>query len=72
MEREKEREGGAAPSLVQFGLALGGAQPPLEALLSFPVWPIKAQYEFPYSPVLRKIHESLRTFLMFEYSLPIY
>ena len=25
----------------------GGARPPFEAFLSFPVWPIKAQYEFP-------------------------
>ena len=41
--REGKR-GGAAPSLVQFGLAMGGARPPLEALLSFPVWPIKAHY----------------------------
>ena len=48
--RRKERGRGAAPSLVQFGLAMGGARPPLEALLSFPVWPIKAHYfpgEFP-------------------------
>src|SRR3989337_1421507 len=44
----------------------------LEAFLSFPVWPIKAQYEFRNSPVLRKIPESLGTFPMSEYSLPIY
>ena len=25
----------------------GGVRPPFEAFLSFPVWPIKAQYEFP-------------------------
>ena len=25
----------------------GGVWPPFEAFLSFPVWPIKAQYKFP-------------------------
>ena len=43
--RKKEKEGKGRPiSLVQFGPAMGGAQPPLEALLSFPLKPIKAHY----------------------------
>ena len=51
---EKER-GGAAPSLVQFGLAMGGGgRPSLEVLLSFPIWPIKGHY-FP-----RRIPVTLR------------
>ena len=47
-EREKEKEGRGRPlSLVQFRPVHGeGARPTLEAFLSFPVWPIKAQYEF--------------------------
>ena len=43
--------------------------------LLFPLKPIKAQYSSPYSrnpPVLRKIPESLGTFLMSECSCPIY
>ena len=54
--RGRRKEGGAAHSLVQFGPAHwgGGMRPPLEALLSFPVWPIKAHY-FP-----RRIPVTLR------------
>ena len=49
-----EKEGGGRrPLLVQFGPAHGGWAP-LEALLSFPVWPIKAHY-FP-----RRIPVTLR------------
>ena len=50
----KERQqpgGGARPSQAQSELDKGlGARPPLPSFstpLSFPVWPIKAQYEFP-------------------------
>ena len=42
--RGRRKERGRRPSLIQFGLAMGGAWPPLEALLSFPVCPIKAHY----------------------------
>ena len=42
-EREKER-GGRRPLLVQFGPAMGRGRPPLAALLSFPLNPIKAHY----------------------------
>ena len=38
-----EGKGGAAPSLVQFGPA-HGVRPPLVALFSFPLRPMKAQY----------------------------
>ena len=43
--RGEKEGGGRRPLLVQFGSAHGGA--PFGAFLSFPVWPIKAQYEFP-------------------------
>ena len=42
-EEEGRRKEGAPPLLVQFGLAMRG-RPPLEALLSFPLKPIKAHY----------------------------
>ena len=45
--REKEKEGrGRPPSPIRTS-TWGGVRPPFEAFLSFPVWPIKAQYEFP-------------------------
>ena len=71
--RGKRRKEGAPPlPLVQFGLVIGGARP---ASLS-PLKPNKAHILLPpYSrnfPVLRKIPEPLGTFLMSEYSRPIY
>ena len=70
--REKEKEG-RPPLLSPIRTSpWGGVRPPFEAFLSFPVWPIKTQYEFPYSPVPRKIPESLGTFPKSEYSRPIY
>src|SRR3990170_3922097 len=61
--REKEKEGRGRPlSLVQFGPVHGeGAQPPL-----------RPNTNSRNSPALRKIPESLGTFPMSEYSLPIY
>ena len=40
---EGERRKGAPP----FHSPWGGVRPSFGAFLSFPVWPIKAQYEFP-------------------------
>src|SRR5215216_4215517 len=74
-EGEKKERGGAAPPLVQFGLGPWGAQPALVSSSLFPLKPTKA-HMFPGIPVtplvLRKIPESLGTFPMSEYSLPIY
>ena len=54
----------------------GGRAATLEALLSFPVWPIKAHNYPQRIPVtlryFEKIPKSLGTFPMSEYSLPIY
>ena len=58
--------------LVQFGLGLGGAR---ATTWSFPLRPIKAHCFFLVSrnsPVPPKIPESIGTFLMSEYSRPIY
>ena len=44
----------------------------LEAFLSFPYGPLRPNTNSRNSPVLRKIPESLGTFPMYEYSLPIY
>ena len=55
---------------------MGGLQPPLEALLSFPVWPIKAQYFPPRILITLRYSERYpnhsETFPMSEYSLSIY
>ena len=46
-ERGKERGGRRPlPSPIRTS-PWGGVRPPFEAFLSFLVWPIKAQYEFP-------------------------
>ena len=71
-EGGRKERGGQPPS--QFELGLAGA-PSLAPFPSFPLKPIKAQYSSLYSrnsSVLRKIPESLGTFPMSEYSLPIY
>src|SRR5215216_1018674 len=72
--REKEKEGrGRHPSLVQFGPVHGGARGhPLRPFSPFPYGPLRPNTNSRNSPVLRKIPESLRTFPMSEYSLPIY
>ena len=78
MEQEKgkgEGEGrkGAPLSLVKFGPVHGeGARPPLMPFSPFPYGPLRPNMNSRNSPVLRKILESLGTFLMSEYSLPIY
>ena len=71
--REKEKEGrGRPPSLVQFGPVHGeGAQPPMRPFSPFPYGPLRPNTNSSNSPVLRKIPESLGTFPMSEYSLPI-
>jgi hypothetical protein len=72
--REKEEQGRRRPlSLVQFGPVHGeGAQPPLRPFSPFPYGPLRPNTNSRNSPVLRKISESLGTFPMSEYSLPIY
>ena len=74
--RGRRKEGGAAPSLVQFGPAHGGraTSPCGPSLLSTKAYegPILPPANSRNSPVLRKIPEPLRTFPMSEYSLPIY
>ena len=72
--REKEKEGRGRPfSLVQFRPVNGeGARPPLRPFSPFPYGPLRPNTNSRNSPVLRKIPESLGTFPMFEYSLPIY
>ena len=73
--RGKRRKEGAPPlPLVQFGLAIGGARG-----LPLSLSPLKLNKTHillpPYSrnsPVLRKIPEPLGTFMMSEYSRPIY
>ena len=76
--RERGRKGGRRPPLlVLFGLGGRGARPCPGRLSSlFPLKPNKAHILLlPYSrnsPVLRKITEPLGTFLMSEYSRPIY
>ena len=72
--REKEKEGrGRSLSLVQFGPVHGeGAQPPLRRFSPFPYGPLRPNMNSRNSSVLRKIPESLGTFPMSEYSLPIY
>ena len=72
--RGKRRKEGAAPlPLVQFGLVIGGG---VACLSLSPLKPNKAHILLPpyscNSPVLRKIPESLGTFLKSEYSRPIY
>ena len=45
---EGERRKGAPPLPSPIRTSpWGGVRPPFGAFLSFPVWPIKAQYEFP-------------------------
>ena len=72
-EWRRKGEGGHTPNpLSNSDWAWEGRAPPPG---SFPLRPIKAQYSSPYfrnSPVLRKIPESLGTFLMSEYSRLIY
>ena len=72
--REKEKEGRGRPlSLVQFGPVHGeGARPPLRPFSPFPYGPLRPNTNSRNSPVLRKIPESLGTFPMSEYSIPIY
>src|SRR6266536_3670708 len=72
--REKEKEGrGRPPSLVQFGQVHGeGCGHPLRPFSPLPYGPLSPNTNSRNSPVLRKIPESLGTFLMSEYSLPIY
>ena len=71
-EKEKERRGRPL-SQVQFGPVHGeGARPPLRPFSPFPYGPLRTNMNSRNSPVLRKITESLRTFPMSEYSLPIY
>ena len=45
-EKEKEGRGCPLPSPIRTS-PWGGVRSPFGAFLSFPVWPIKAQYEFP-------------------------
>ena len=72
--REKEKEGRGRPlSLVQFGPVHGeGVRPPLMPFSPFPYGPLRPNTNSRNSPVLQKIPESLGTFPMSEYSLPIY
>ena len=72
--RENEKEGRGCPlSLVQFGPVHGeGARPPLRPFSPFPYGPLRPNTNSRNSPVLQKIPESLGTFPMSEYSLPIY
>ena len=73
-EKEKEKEGRGRPlSLVQLGPVHGeGARPPLRPFSPFPYGSLRPNMNSRNSPVLRKIPESLGTFPMSEYSLPIY
>ena len=68
------RKGGRRPPLlVQFGPVHGeGCGHPLRPFSPFPHGPLRPNTNSRNSLVLRKIPESLRTFLMSEYSLPIY
>ena len=71
--REKEKEGRAPPSLVQFGPVHGeGCGHPLRPFSTFPYGPLRPNTNSRNSPVLRKIPESLGTFPKSEYSRPIY
>src|SRR5215216_325549 len=72
--REKEKEGrGRCPFLVQFGLVHGGARGhPLRPFSPFLYGPLRPNTNSRNSLVLQKIPESLGTFPMSEYSLPIY
>ena len=54
--RGRRKERGRRPLPSPIRTCHGGARPPLEALLSFPVWPIKAHY------FLRQIPVTLRYF----------
>ena len=72
-----EKEGGGRrPLLVQFGPAHGEARGhPLRLFSPFlygPLRPITSPANSRNSPILQKIPESLGTFPMSEYSLPIY
>ena len=61
------------PSLVQFGPDHGeGCGHLLRPFSPFPYDPLRPNTNSCNSPVLRKIPESLGTFPMSEYSLPIY
>ena len=71
--RGEKEGGGRRPLLVQFGPAHGGARVhPLRPFSPFPYGPLRPNTNSRNSPVLRKIPESLGTFSMSEYSLPIY
>ena len=72
--REKEKEGrGRTLSLVQFGpVHREGVRPPLRPFSPFPYGPLRPNTNSRNSPVVRKIPESLGTFPVSEYSLPIY
>ena len=72
--RDKEKEGRGRPlSLVQFEpVHWKGARPPLRPFCPFPYGPLRPNTNSRNSPVLRKIPESLGTFPMSKYSLPIY
>ena len=71
--RGEKEGGGRHPLLVQFGRAHGeGCSHPLRPFSPFPYGPLRPNMNSRNSPVLRKIPESLGTFLISEYSLPIY
>ena len=72
-EWRRKVEGGRAPNPLSNSDWAWEGRAPLPG--SFPLRPVKAQYSSPYSRnslVLRNISESLGTFLMSEYSRPIY
>ena len=73
-KKGREKEGRGCPlSLVQFRPVHGeGARPPLRPFSPFPYGPLRPNTNSRNSPVLRKISESLGTFPMSEYILPIY
>ena len=71
-EGKSRKEEGGAP-LAQFGPAHGeGCGHPLRPFSPFPYGPLRPNTNSRNSPVLPKIPESLGTFLMSEYSRPIY
>ena len=43
-KREREKERGCPPALVQFGLPMGGRAPPLVGCPLYPLWPKLAHY----------------------------
>ena len=72
-EGRRRRKEGAPPFPSPIRLVHGqGARPPLRPFSPFPYAPLMPNTDSRNSSVLRKIPESLRTFPMSEYSLPIY